>query len=149
MRHHREDLIQRLDHILRELDRGSDHFLGELGQGPYHVLGELGQRPDRGLFMMRLEQLRMIGELGSLRRRTTRLLNHQWIRRREERYGKLKQVLLEVEREAAMNTVALPRTSPKLACSSSKLTPVDVAQDTTRLLLCPSRVRDFAGNTLS
>ena len=72
MRQHREDLVQRLDHILGELVRGPEYFRGEPG-------------------------------VYSPKNR---------IRKLKEQYTRLKEVLLEVEREAAMEPT--PCTSPRL-----------------------------------
>ena len=64
MGQHREDLMQRLDHVLGELGRGLEYFT----------------------------------------RYTTRYSDEDKIQASKNRYGKLKDVLLEVEREAAMKT---------------------------------------------
>ena len=101
MGQHREDLVQRLDHILGELDRG----------------------------------------LGYFKQHTTAFDSEDDIREAKEGCEKLKGVVLDVERKAAVKTLAC--TSPRLIFSAVKLISMDVAQDTTQPVPCPSRIRDF------
>ena len=89
MRQHREDLIQRLDHILRELGWGPEYFKKHTGED----------------------------------------VTKDNIRRRKKRYEKLKDILLKVRRDAAIEPPS--RTPPIFTPLSDKLIPMGVAQTTT------------------
>jgi hypothetical protein len=101
MGQHRQDLVERLKHVLREFSRGNDHISGRF---PWYV-----DKDD--------------------------------IRKATQRYGKLKDVLAEVERKAAMN---LTRTFPDSHISVDKLILMAIAQGTTRRVLFPYCVHDAA-----
>ena len=89
MGHYRADLIQRLDYILGELDRGLDHFQQ---YSPY--------------------------------------LNANHIQKRKQQYGKLKNVLLE------MNVKAITRMSDPMALLLYELTHMDVRRILCNIYVC-------------